>query len=339
MSDNLSTLEQATFEPNFWDNRENSQSVLKKIKSTKATIDSFTKIYEQLENLEILIELAIEENDTEMAVEAIDSYKTFLLAIDNYSTLTLLNGEYDINNVVLSLNAGAGGTESCDWVAMLYRMYTRYANIKGWDIDVLDENPGDEAGIKSVTVEITGDYAYGHLKSEKGVHRLVRISPFDSSGRRHTSFASCSTLPVFDTDIDINIKEEDLRIDTYRSSGAGGQHVNKTDSAIRITHLPTGIVVQCQSQRSQHKNKDSAMKILKSKLYELELENQKKEMKDIKGVESDIAWGSQIRSYVFNPYSMVKDHRTNFETGNIKSVMDGELEGFVTSFLKEQATK
>ena len=312
--------------------------VLKKIKSTKATVDSFEKIYGQLEYIEFVLDMYKEENDKDLIDEAIFHYKNFLVDLANYETLTLLSGEYDINNVVLSLNAGAGGTESCDWVAMLFRMYTRYANLQGWKIEVLDENPGDEAGIKSITIEITGDYAYGNLKSEKGVHRLVRISPFDSSGRRHTSFASCSILPVFDTDIDIDIKEEDLRIDTYRSSGAGGQHVNTTDSAIRITHMPTGVVVQCQNQRSQHKNKEAAMKILKSKLYERELENQKKDIQDIKGQEADIAWGSQIRSYVFHPYSMVKDHRTNHETGNTKSVMDGEIDGFINAYLKEQAS-
>ena len=288
----------------------------------------------QLENLSILGELYSEEPDPDIASEMATAYKQFAADIANYQTTTLLSGEYDINSAVLSLNAGAGGTESCDWVAMLYRMYLRYAEKQGYKVSVLDEHPGEEAGIKSVTMEITGDYAYGYLKSEKGVHRLVRISPFDSGGRRHTSFASCSVLPVFDTDITIDIRDEDLRIDTYRASGAGGQHVNKTDSAIRITHLPTGIVVQCQNERSQHKNKDSAMKILRGKLFERELEQQKQDMQDIKGAESEIGFGSQIRSYVFHPYSLVKDHRTNHEVGNPKAVMDGELDGFINAYLK-----
>ena len=310
--------------------------VLAQIKKNKGTVDAFDHVNHQLDNLVLLAELHSEEPDPEIAAEIITAYQPFVLAMDNYQTTTLLSGEYDINSVVLSLNAGAGGTESCDWVAMLQRMYLRYAEKQGYKVAILDEHPGDEAGIKSTTLEITGDYAYGYLKSEKGVHRLVRISPFDSSGRRHTSFASCSVLPVFDTDISIDIRDEDLRIDTYRSGGAGGQHVNKTDSAIRITHLPTGIVVQCQNERSQHKNKDQALKILRSKLFEREREQQKQDMQDIKGTDTDIAFGSQIRSYVFHPYSLVKDHRTQHEIGNPRAVMDGELAGFINAYLKQE---
>ena len=269
-----------------------------------------------------------------MLEEAQAEYKVFERAFNAFRTQSLLGGEFDHRNVIMSLNAGAGGTDSCDWVAILLRMYTRYANDKGYKVSIVDHQDGDEAGIKSVTLEIEGDFAYGHLKGEKGVHRLVRLSPFDSTGKRHTSFASCSITPIFDEDISVDIQDADLRIDTYRASGAGGQHVNKTDSAIRITHIPTGIVVQCQNERSQHKNKDTAMKILKSKLYEKEVREKERELKEIKGAEDDNAWGSQIRSYVFHPYSMVKDHRTEVETGNVKAVIDGDIDMFVSGYLK-----
>lgn len=266
--------------------------------------------------------------------EAKDEYALFDKHIKNFTRIILLNGEYDINSVILSLHAGAGGTDACDWVAILLRMYMRYANIKGYKVSILDQLLGDEAGIKSVTLEIVGDYAYGHLKGEKGVHRLVRLSPFDTAKKRHTSFASCSVVPTLNEDITIEIKDEDLKIDTFRASGAGGQHVNKTESAIRITHIPSNIVVQCQNERSQHKNKESALKILKSKLFEKEIELKANQLKEIKGDEGDIAFGSQIRNYVFHPYSLIKDLRTGEETGNIKAVMDGELDSFITSYLR-----
>ena len=247
---------------------------------------------------------------------------------------TLLDGEYDRNNAIFTLHAGAGGTEACDWVSMLFRMYTRWAEDKGFKVDTLDYLPGDEAGIKSVTIQISGENAYGYLKSEKGIHRLVRISPFDASGRRHTSFASCDVLPeIDDDDLDIGINPEDIRIDTYRASGAGGQHVNTTDSAVRITHIPTNIVVQCQNERSQHKNRESAMKMLRAKLYEKKMEEQMEKLQDIRGEVKEIGWGNQIRSYVFHPYNMVKDHRTNEETGNVSAVMDGDIDKFINAYL------
>lgn len=327
-------MEEETAQPEFWNNPQNSQQVLKEIKTVKDAIDSYNELGQNLEDIELLISLGLEEKDNDLLQEATLSYTEFVKAFDSYNITTLLSGEYDSNSAVLSLNAGAGGTDSCDWVAILLRMYTRYAQNKGYKVEILDQLPGEEAGIKSVTCEITGSLAYGHLKCEKGVHRLVRLSPFDAAGKRHTSFASCSVIPVFDDDINIEIKEEDLKIDTYKSGGAGGQHVNTTDSAIRITHIPSGIVVQCQNQRSQNKNKESAMKILKSKLFEKERQDKANQLKEIKGVEDDIAWGSQIRSYVFHPYNMVKDHRTGEETGNVRAVIDGEIDNFISSYLK-----
>lgn len=300
----------------------------------KTVVENYNGLLEHLENIEILIQLGKEENDSSMFDEAIIEYKSFIKQFEAFKTTSLLSGEFDNHNVILSLNAGAGGTDAQDWVAILLRMYTRYANEKGYKVSVIDHQEGDEAGVKSVTLEITGELAYGHLKGEKGVHRLVRLSPFDSSGKRHTSFASCSITPIFEEDIQIEIKEEDLKVDTYRASGAGGQHVNKTESAIRITHMPSGIVVQCQAERSQHKNREKAMKVLKAKLFEKERAEKAKELKEIKGTEDDIAWGSQIRSYVFHPYSLVKDHRTEVETGNVKAVIDGDLDMFVAGYLK-----
>ena len=275
-----------------------------------------------------------EENDASIVEEVEQETKEFIDEFEKTKIETLLSGEYDKNNAIVKINAGAGGTESCDWASMLYRMYTRWAESKGYKTEVLDFLDGDEAGIKSITFQVNGENAYGYLKSEKGVHRLVRISPFDSGGRRHTSFASLEVLPEITEDIELDIKQEDLRIDTYRASGAGGQHINKTDSAIRITHIPTNIVVTCQSERSQTMNKETAMKMLKSKLLDLKEKEHKDKIEDLKGIQQEIAWGSQIRSYVFCPYTMVKDHRTNYETGNVQAVMDGEINEFIESYLK-----
>lgn len=280
-----------------------------------------------------LIELGIEEQDASVVGEAEDFTRHFIDGYDNLRTATLLSGEYDGSNAIVTLHSGAGGTESCDWVAMLLRMYSKWAEKRGYTFEILDILDGEEAGIKSVTFQINGENAFGYVRSEKGVHRLVRISPFDSSGRRHTSFASCDVMPELDDNADIDINPEELRVDTYRSGGAGGQHVNKTESAIRITHLPTGVVVQCQNERSQFQNRDRAMKMLKAKLYALRQEEQLSKLQGIRGEVKDIAWGSQIRSYVFHPYNMVKDHRTNAETGNVQQVMDGGLDIFINAFL------
>ena len=280
-----------------------------------------------------LIELGIEEQDASVVGEAEEFTRHFIDGYDNLRTATLLSGEYDGSNAIVTLHSGAGGTESCDWVAMLLRMYSKWAEKRGYTFEILDILDGEEAGIKSVTFQINGENAFGYVRSEKGVHRLVRISPFDSSGRRHTSFASCDVMPELDDNADIDINPEELRVDTYRSGGAGGQHVNKTESAIRITHLPTGVVVQCQNERSQFQNRDRAMKMLKAKLYALRQEEQLSKLQGIRGEVKDIAWGSQIRSYVFHPYNMVKDHRTNAETGNVQQVMDGGLDIFINAFL------
>ncbi|OGO89596.1 MAG: peptide chain release factor 2 [Clostridiales bacterium GWE2_32_10] len=320
--------------PDFWNEPEKAQEVLQKMKRTKDKVDSFNRLKGELEDLDVLIEMAIEENDTSVLSEIKDGYKKFLNDFENMRLSNLLKGEYDKNNAIITLHSGAGGTEACDWVLMLFRMYSRWAEKKGHKMEILDYLDGEEAGIKSVTFQINGENTYGYLKGEKGVHRLIRISPFDSGGRRHTSFASCDVMPEINEDINLEIKDEEIRIDTYRASGAGGQHINKTDSAIRITHIPTGTVVQCQNERSQHKNKDKAMQMLKAKLYELELEEQEKKIKNIQGELSDISWGSQIRSYVFCPYTLVKDNRTSAETGNVNAVMDGEIDMFINEYLK-----
>lgn len=307
--------------------------VLQKIKGLKNKIERYNDLYASWEDLYTLVMLAIEEDDESVFEEIKES----LFALkENFETMkleTLLSGKYDKNNAILTLHAGAGGTEAQDWCEMLYRMYTRWADRRGFKVETLDYLDGDEAGIKSVTFQIDGLNAYGYAKCEKGVHRLVRISPFDASGRRHTSFASLEVTPEIDDEIEVDISPEDLKVDTYRASGAGGQHINKTESAIRITHIPTGIVVTCQNERSQHKNRATAMKMLKSKLVEIAEREQKEKIEDLKGVQMDNGWGSQIRSYVFHPYSMVKDHRTNHETGNTGAVMDGELDGFINSYL------
>lgn len=330
----ISELEKQTMQEGFWSDSKNSGIVLQEMKSLKSKHVKYTTICEELKNLEELNELLSMEEDLELVKELLKNTKILEHNLEKFEIETLLSGKYDNNNAIVTLHPGAGGTESQDWAEMLYRMYTRWANANGYSVKELDYLEGEEAGIKSVTFLVNGDNAYGYLKSEIGVHRLVRISPFDAGGRRHTSFASVEVLPEITDDIDIQINAEDLRIDTYRASGAGGQHINKTDSAVRITHIPTNIVVSCQTERSQIQNKETAMKMLKSKLLDLKEKEHKEEISDLKGEQREIAWGSQIRSYVFCPYTLVKDHRTNFETGNITAVMDGEINEFIESYLK-----
>lgn len=321
-------------QPDFWDDNEVAQEVIQKLNSSKETYQTISSLEEQVEELTMALELYNETKDEEMYQEAEELTEALSKAIDSYEIMLLLSGEYDKNDAILEIHPGAGGTESQDWGSMLLRMYQRYADHKGFSVEVLDYQAGDEAGIKSVVLEIKGHNAYGLLKSEKGVHRLVRISPFDSNARRHTSFASIEVTPLIDQSVEIDINPDDIRIDTYRASGAGGQHVNKTDSAVRITHIPTGVVTQSQAQRSQLQNREQAMKLLKSKLHQLEVEQKAKELAEIKGDQKEIGWGSQIRSYVFHPYSMVKDHRTNYEVGNTDKVMDGDLDDFIDAYLK-----
>ena len=327
-------LEEASMDPAFYNDIAGSQKVMQKIKQLGNKIDRYEKLYGTWEDLLTLIELALAEDDESVLEEVSEGVSQLKEDVENLSLETLLSGPYDKNNAILTLHAGAGGTEAQDWCEMLLRMYQRWAERHGYTVSTLDYLDGEEAGVKSVTILIEGLNAYGYLKSEKGVHRLVRISPFDSSGRRHTSFASCEVMPEIDDDIEIDINPDDLKIDTYRSSGAGGQHINKTSSAVRITHIPTGVVCACQTERSQHQNRETAMKMLKAKLVEIAEQQQKEKIADIKGVQLEIAWGSQIRSYVFQPYTMVKDHRTNFEVGNIGAVMDGDLDGFINEYLK-----
>lgn len=326
-------LEEVSMDNAFWNDIERAQRVLQELKGYKDTIEKYEKLCNGFEDILVLIDMANEDEDQELAQEAKLEAADFKEKYENMMIATLLDGEYDRNNAILELHPGAGGTESCDWVSMLFRMYTRWAESHGYKVEVLDYLEGDEAGIKSVTIQVTGENAYGYLKSEKGIHRLVRISPFDSSGRRHTSFASCDVIPEITDEINIDIRPEDLRVDTYRSTGAGGQHINTTDSAVRITHLPTGIVVQCQNERSQIQNRERAMQMLKAKLHEKEEEERMDRIDGIRGEKKDIAWGSQIRSYVFHPYNMVKDHRTSEETGNTSAVMDGDLDRFMNAYL------
>ena len=334
MRDEKAQLEEQMAAPEFWNDIESANKVNQRMKVVSNKIDKYAKLMTRASDIETLIEMADEEEDESMIEEIASEYREFEQAVEALKLETLLKGPYDSSNAVLSLHAGAGGTEAQDWVSMLYRMYTRYCDIQGLTVKVLDLLDGEEAGIKSVTFEVDGDNAYGYLKAEKGVHRLVRISPFDSSGRRHTSFASLDVTPIFDDDTgEITIDPDDLRVDTYRSSGAGGQHVNKTSSAIRITHLPTGIVVQCQNERSQIQNRETAMRMLRGKLLELQERERMEHMAQIKGELKKIEWGSQIRSYVFQPYTMVKDHRTGVENGNIQAVMDGAIEPFINAFL------
>ncbi len=317
---------------------EKSQKVLQKTKQLKDKVENYEKLKSSWEDALVLIDLANEENDESMLPDVKKTCSDIKDRLEKMTLETLLSGNYDKNNAIMTFHAGAGGTEAQDWCEMLIRMYQMYAQKNGYTTSTLDMLPGDDAGVKSATIMVSGLNAYGYLKSEKGVHRLVRISPFDASGRRHTSFASIEVMPEIDDDVEINIRPEDLKVDTYRSSGAGGQHINKTDSAIRITHIPTGVVVSCQTQRSQHQNREYAMRMLKSKLIEIAEQQQKEKIEDIKGVQKEIAWGSQIRSYVFHPYNLVKDHRTGFEMGNIGAVMDGDLNGFINAYLKAKST-
>ncbi|UOY91079.1 peptide chain release factor 2 [Ectobacillus sp. JY-23] len=330
----IAELDEIMLDPTFWDDQRNAQTIINEANALKEMVGSFTELSETHENLELTFELLKEEYDEDLKVELEQEVKTLLETMNEYELQLLLSGEYDKNNAILELHPGAGGTESQDWGSMLLRMYTRWAEKRGFKVETLDYLPGDEAGIKSVTLLIKGHNAYGYLKAEKGVHRLVRISPFDSSGRRHTSFVSCEVMPEFDDNIEIEIRTEDLKIDTYRASGAGGQHINTTDSAVRITHIPTNTVVTCQTERSQIKNRERAMKMLQAKLYQKKLEEQQAELDEIRGEQKDIGWGSQIRSYVFHPYSMVKDHRTNTEVGNVQAVMDGDISPFIDAYLR-----
>ena len=322
--------------PDFWNDQNAAQTVINEANALKDQVNEFVNLNDSYENLELTYQLVKEEPDADLQAELDEEIQQLSKSLSDFELQLLLSEPYDKNNAILELHPGAGGTESQDWGSMLLRMYTRWAEKKGFKVETMDYLPGDEAGIKSVTLLIKGHNAYGYLKAEKGVHRLVRISPFDSSGRRHTSFVSCEIMPEFNDDIEIDVRSEDLKIDTYRASGAGGQHINTTDSAVRITHIPTNTVVTCQTERSQIKNREQAMKMLKSKLYQLEIEKQQAELDEIRGEQKEIGWGSQIRSYVFHPYSMVKDHRTNVEVGNTGSVMDGEIDLFIDAYLRSK---
>ena len=334
LENELNNLEKQTTENNFWEDSKNSSKVLKRITEIKNKIEQYKKVHNELQNLKDLTELLKQENDEDLEKDLEKGIVTLNTNVEKLEISTLLSGKYDSNNAIITLHPGAGGTEAQDWVEMLYRMYSKWANSNGFTIEELDYLPGDEAGIKSVTFLVSGNYAYGYLKGEQGVHRLVRISPFDAGGRRHTSFASVEVLPEITEDIEIDINPDDLRIDTYRASGAGGQHINKTSSAVRITHIPTNIVVACQTERSQIQNRETAMKMLKSKLLHLKEQEHKNTIDELKGIQMDIAWGSQIRSYVFCPYTLVKDHRTNYEVGNVQAVMDGDINEFIDSYLR-----
>ncbi|MFT4144656.1 MAG: peptide chain release factor 2 [Mobilitalea sp.] len=333
-SDRVKEIEQTMEEPGFWDNADKAQGFMKELKNLKDTIDEYHHLTVRFEDVQTLIQMGYEENDESLIPEIEEAMDIFIQDLDQLRLRTLLSGEYDKYNAILTLHAGAGGTESCDWASMLCRMYQRWADKKGFTTEMIDFLDGEEAGLKSVTLQINGMNAYGYLKSERGVHRLVRISPFNAAGKRQTSFVSCDVMPDIEEDMGIEINEEDLRVDTYRSSGAGGQHVNKTSSAIRITHIPTNIVVQCQNERSQLQNKDKAMKMLKAKLYLLKQQENLEKISGIRGEIKDIAWGNQIRSYVMQPYTLVKDHRTNEEIGNAIQVLDGNLDPFINAYLK-----
>ncbi|MDE6386830.1 MAG: peptide chain release factor 2 [Lachnospiraceae bacterium] len=333
-SKRIEELEMEMQAPGFWDDPEKSNQKMKESKGLKDVVDTMNALSGQFDDILTLIEMGYEDNDPAIIPDIEQELKEFKETFENIRISTLLSGEYDRNNAILKLNAGAGGTESCDWCSMLYRMYTRWAERKGFTLDVIDYLDGDEAGIKSVTFQINGENAYGYLKSEKGVHRLVRISPFNAQGKRQTSFVSLDVMPDIEEDVDIEIKDEDIRIDTYRSSGAGGQHINKTSSAIRITHFPTGIVVTCQNERSQFQNKDKAMQMLKAKLYMLKQEENAEKLSGIRGDVKEIGWGNQIRSYVMQPYTMVKDHRTEEESGNVGAVLDGAIDPFINAYLR-----
>lgn len=332
--DKIAELEDQSAAEGFWDDLENSQKVLKETSKLKNKVSAYEDLCGDFDDTLTLIEMADEEGDESLISEVTEGVDRVLKTIVDMRMSTLLSGEYDGKNAILTFHAGAGGTEAQDWAEMLFRMYNHWADAHGFKAKTIDYLDGEEAGLKSAVLLIEGENAYGYMKSEAGVHRLVRVSPFDSSGRRHTSFASLEVMPEIDDNMDVEIKDEDLKVDTYRSSGAGGQHINKTDSAVRITHIPTGIVVACQNERSQHQNREMAMKMLKSKLIEIKEREHLEKIEDIKGVQKEIGWGSQIRSYVFMPYTMVKDHRTGFEIGNINAVMDGDLDGFINAYLK-----
>lgn len=336
LKENLKKITEQMEAGGFWDDHEQAQKVLKEKKSLDTKIDEYTALADEFEDIKIMIALAEEEDDRSLVPEIEEAYAAYKKKYEELRIKTLLDGEYDKNNAILSIHSGSGGLDAQDWAEMLLRMYTRWAEDKGYKVVIWDLQDDSEGGIKNATLQIEGENAYGYLKNEKGVHRIVRISPFDSSGRRHTSFASVDVMPEIDDDIEVEINPEDLRIDTYRSSGAGGQHVNKTDSAVRITHIPTNIVVSCQNERSQHQNKEVAMRILKAKLLELAQQEHKEKIEELKGDYSQISWGNQIRSYVFHPYTMVKDHRTNAEVGNVCAVMDGDLDYFINEKLKQR---
>nr|WP_294022287.1 peptide chain release factor 2 [uncultured Lachnoclostridium sp.] len=330
----IDELDKSMEEPGFWDNPEKSTRMVREAKNLKDEVETFRELEQEYEDIQVMIQMGYEENDASLIPEIEEMLGHFSDTLEKMRMKLLLSGEYDSNNAILRLNAGAGGTESCDWCSMLYRMYCRWAEKKGFRTEVLDFLDGDEAGIKSVTVQINGENAYGYLRSEHGVHRLVRISPFNAAGKRQTSFVSCDIMPDIQEDIDIEINPDDIRIDTYRSSGAGGQHINKTSSAIRITHFPSGTVVTCQNERSQFQNKDKAMQMLKSKLFLLKQEEQAAKAAGIRGDVKDNGWGSQIRSYVLQPYTMVKDHRTGEESGNVDAVLDGNIDSFISAYLR-----
>lgn len=337
LKNQINEKEKMSMKTDFWDDHETAQKVLKEKKSLELKVSGYEELCKKFEEIEIMIDLALEEADESVIPEIEENYKSLLDAVEKMKIKVLLSGEYDEKNAIISIHAGSGGLDAQDWAELLARMYTRWAESKGFKIKTLDYQVDKEGGIKSADFLIEGDNAYGYLKNEKGVHRIVRISPFDSSGRRHTSFASLDAMPEIDEDIEIDINQDDLRVDTFRSSGAGGQHVNKTDSAIRITHIPTNIVVTCQNERSQHQNRDTAMKVLKAKLLDLKEREQKEKIEELKGDYGEISWGNQIRSYVFHPYTMVKDHRTNTEVGNVQSVMDGNIDAFINEKLKQDA--
>ncbi|MHB9314368.1 peptide chain release factor 2 [Fusobacterium polymorphum] len=329
----IKELEKLTFEDNFWSDKRKSSEIIKNMNFEKNIVSRYEKLATEIDDEEVLIDF-VESGETSFESELSEKHKTLKIDVEEFEINLLLDGEYDMNNAIVTIHSGAGGTEACDWADMLYRMYLRWCNLKGYKVSELDFMEGDSVGVKSVTFLVEGINAYGYLKSEKGVHRLVRISPFDANKKRHTSFASVEVVPEVDENVEVEINPADIRIDTYRASGAGGQHVNMTDSAVRITHFPSGIVVTCQKERSQLSNRETAMKMLKSKLLELELKKKEEEMKKIQGEQSDIGWGNQIRSYVFQPYALVKDHRTNTEIGNVKAVMDGSIDDFINSYLR-----
>ncbi len=335
----VEALEKESSAPGFWDDMENSQKTMQKIGSLKAKISSYEGLKSDFDDALVMIELANEEEDESLLEDCTNSVKDIETRIDSLTLSTLLSGEFDAKNALLTFHAGAGGTEAQDWAEMLFRMYNRWGERHGYKVSTLDYLDGDVAGIKSATILVEGENAYGYLRGEMGIHRLVRVSPFDSSGRRHTSFASLEVMPEIDDDVDVDIREEDIKMDVYRASGAGGQKVNKTSSAVRLTHIPTGIVVSCQIERSQHQNREVAMRMLKSKLVEIKERENLERIEDIKGDQKEIAWGSQIRSYVFMPYTMVKDHRTGYEMGNITAVMDGDIDGFINAYLKQKSVE